>query len=82
MSTPESIKQLSAHYKSARREHPTADAGEIADLILPRMTHEHLVALAADWMAMTNASGHDTRTTARGYIHNFVVAMDEPDDGF
>lgn len=82
MTTPEPVKQLSAHYKTARQEHPTADAHEITDLILPRMTHDHLVALAADWMAMTNTTGHDTQATARGYIHNFVRAMDEPDDGF
>ncbi|MBB6373192.1 hypothetical protein BKA01_000414 [Pseudonocardia eucalypti] len=82
ITTSPEIRELSAQYKLARRELPTADAAEVVDRIMPRLSAEHVLALAAEWLGMGGPPGLDTRATARGFVRNFVLAMDEPDDGF
>jgi hypothetical protein len=78
--TSEEIKQLSRQYKIARDRRPTASTNEVVNMIMPEMSREHLLALAADWVGMTGTVGLDVQVTARGYVRNFVLAMDERDD--
>lgn len=49
---------------------------------MPRLSAEHVLALAAEWLGMGGPPGLDTHTTARGFVRNFVLAIDDPDDGF
>jgi hypothetical protein len=74
------IHELSARYRVARRDYPVATTEQITTLIMTGLDRRHVLALAEDWRAMGASSSLDDDTAARGFVRNFIDAMDYPDE--
>lgn len=76
----DAMRVLSARYRSAVRDRPRATSDEVVERIVGSLTRDEVVALAAQGLGMGGWPGLDSEVLARGFVHNFVYAMDSPDD--
>jgi hypothetical protein len=80
MSVEDQDDELATQYVLARRLRPDLGGGELAQLIVSRLSEDQLLHFAGDALAWA-PHPTDRRELALRYIQNFVLAMESDPDG-
>lgn len=80
MSVEDRDDELATQYVLARRWRPDLDGPELAQLIMSRLSEDHLLRCAEDALAWAPHPA-DRRELALRYVLNFVLAIEtDPDE--